>query len=103
DAHMKVWGCQATHAYRSLIRAAAHAKDPKEKIVVDWEGTRLETTAQKAKAFLRNDILPSSYMARAAAVLDPGVRIAGAPPGVDSRYRRVRVGDQVRDYMFVKT
>lgn len=107
DATVKIWGCMYTPSYRNLIRATAQATSDTMKISYDWidaEGTTTKTTtARKAKEYIRDTLLKSTYMARLSAAVGRGVVAYGAPPGMGADLRAIPVGKKTRSYMYINT
>ncbi len=91
----KMWGCQATTDHRTIVRAAARAKDKAAKMKITYAGKEVEVSADQIATAVRDKILPNTYMKAFADAT--GITMHGAPPGMGANLRAVGS----RNYMYV--
>jgi len=91
----KMWGCQATTDNRTIVRAAARAKDKSAKMKITYAGKDFDISADEIATAIRTKILPNTYMKALAKAA--GITMHGAPPGMGANLRAVGS----RNYMYV--
>ena len=91
----KMWGCQATTDNRTIVRAAARAKDKAAKMKISYAGKDYDISAAEIANAVRTKILPGTYMKALATAA--GITMYGAPPGMGANLRAVGS----RNYMYV--